>query len=380
MKKIFTLIALVAVMGASTLMAQTDITPSRYRFSNLPVGPYSFDKQFSGANVPVSDADVLNHWNDGFLVMGNGTFSTSLDITGGNAAILNSAFQVFDMGGQVGKVLMMKGSNSTFPYGTPADAAFNPGWWDMSIFTDPALTPSVASMLPDGVTGETATPEQLATATQQATVRFRIVFQIHENTIRSTASLFKILGYTFTNNAKTVGSDLAYTDAFGSADCANEELNLETFENEYVYDETKWIACEYDFAAPEEAGEPLRFTLKFGDYGWAQLSNYTLLIKEISMIQNPTGDATEREEVFFTPDVSTDINTLPHVEALNYYVANGALCLRNVEAGEQVAIYSITGQTVKTLVATGGEVEVPLSNGIYVVQAGDQTAKVAVHN
>lgn len=366
MKRFFTSVLMSGLLLMSAgLSAQTDITPSRYQFSNLAVGPYSLDKGYPGANPSASDPDVVNNWNDGFTMALNGNIA---DLTSGQGGILNSYFQILDMGGEVGKVLCMKGSDSTFPYGVAGDPGFWLGWWNLAFYTDPVATPSVAPLIDGGLSE--------ADATKQATVRLRIVFHIHQNVISTTNKLFDILAYTYTgNHKKDEFGALDATQEFKSGDCTKEEFNYETFETEYVYDDTKWIACEYDFVAPEVAGVPLRFTLRMG----GNAKNTTLLIKEMTMTVNPTGDPIEKEELTLVSDpVVTAVNDLPQVDPLNYYVANGVLYLRDVEAGDKVTVFSIVGQTISSIVALGSEVNMPLAKGIYIVQAGQKTAKIAV--
>lgn len=373
MKRFFTTVSMVALF-INGAFSQTDITPSRYKFNSLSVGHYSLDKASPGANPPASDVDVKNNWNNGFITALNGQLSS---LTSGQGSILNSFFQVLDMGGEVGKVLCMKGGDSTFPYGVAGNAGFGLAWWNLAFYTDPVLTPSITTMLPDGVSVESASPEEMALATKKATVRLRLVFHIHQNTIDNSNKLFDILGYTYTGNHKKDDlGNLSATQIFKSGDFADVVFNEETEEEELTYNPNKWIACEYDFVAPEIAGAPLRFTFRFG----GNAAKTTLLIKEMSMIVNPTGDPVENQVLTLVSNpVSTSVNEQPQVETLHYFVSNGILRLKNVNAGEQVVVYSITGQVVHKLEARGQELELPLRKGIYVVQAGSKKAKIAIH-
>lgn len=367
MKRSFTFM-IVGLLSFYGVLAQTDITPSRYVFSNQAVGPFSLDKQTPGANPPASDADVLNHWNNGFITVGNPNMANSLTFTGtGQGDILNSFYQIFDMGGQVGKVLMMKGNGSTFQYGVPGNAGFYLGWWNKSVYTDKDRTPSIAALVAGGLGEEEAA--------KQATVRMRLVFHIHQNVINTTGKLFDVLGYTFTGNHKQVGGALTATQEFKSGDFADVIFNEETEVEELTYNPNKWIACEYDFAAPEMAGAPLRFTFRMG--GGA--NNTTLMIKSITFTVNPTGAAVEKEVLTLTSDpVSTSIGATPQTSDLDCYVSNGMLYVKNIEVGNKVAVYSITGGLVKALIANQNNVNIPLNKGFYVVKAGNKTAKVAV--
>ncbi len=373
MKNFFTLLFISGLLFTTTLNAQTDITPARYQFSNLPKGAYSIDKAYPGANPPASDADVVDNWNDGFITMLNPNLSS---LTAGQGAILNSYFQIVDLGGTVGKVLCMKGSESTYAYGDAGDAGFWLGWWNLAFYTDPDLTPSVVSMLPSGVTTETATDAQLQEAEAAATIRLRIVFHIHQNTLSTTSKLFDILGYTYTGNHKQdTDGNIDATPEFKSGDFTSEEFNWETYETEYTYDDTKWIACEYDFVAPENAGAPLRFTFRFGD----NAENTTLLIKELSMTLNPTGDPVESEVLTLETDGTTPVfDTIDEVSSLRYYVNNGVVNLMNVEVGADVKVFSLTGQLVQSEKATDSNVELSLNPGMYLVSVANNTVKVLV--
>ncbi|WP_439183331.1 T9SS type A sorting domain-containing protein [Carboxylicivirga taeanensis] len=376
MKKFFTLLCVCGALFSTELSAQTDITPSRYKFNTLPTGPYSLDKQVSGSNPTPSDQDVKDHWNNGFIVIGNPNMATSLTFDGtGPGDILNSYFQVIDMGGEVGKVLLMKGSESTFPYGQAGKPGFSLGWWSMMLFTDINSTPAVADFLPDGISGSEATQEQLAEAEAQATVRMRVVFHIHQNAISTSSKLFDILGYTYTNNAKKDGANLDATREFKSGDFTDVVFNEETEEEEITYNADKWIACEYDFSAPEVAGTPLRFNLRMG--GNAQST--ALLIKEITFTANPTGAPVEFEELTLTSNpVATSIE--PELEAtkLQWHSTAGQLHLKNVTVNTALEVYSMTGQLMVAQNATQPEVSLALAKGIYIVRSGNQTTKVAV--
>lgn len=352
---------------AGIVNAQTDITPSRYVFSDLAVGPYSLDKGYNGANPPANDPDVVDNWNNGFIGVGNPNIAVGADFADGQGKILNSYYQILDMGGEVGKVLCAKGSESTFAYGVAGDEGFWLGWWNKFIYTDPAKTPNIKQFLDAG--------DSEADATAKATVRFRVVFHIHQNEISTTNKLFDILGYTYSGDHKKVDDVLTATQEFKSGDFTDVVFNEETEVEEITYNPNKWIACEYDFVAKEEAGAPLRFTMRMG----GNYKSTTLLIKSITMTVNPTGEAVEREELTLTANPGTSaIREVTEKGALDYYVRDRNLTLKQVEIGENVAVYSISGQMLHSSVANSTEVTIPLAEGFYVVKAGVQTAKVMV--
>ena len=61
------LFSAVMLMMAASTMAQTDVTPSRYKFAEQSVGQYTFDYVNPGANPPASLAAVTENWNNGFF-------------------------------------------------------------------------------------------------------------------------------------------------------------------------------------------------------------------------------------------------------------------------------------------------------------------------
>lgn len=366
-KSIHYSLLIAALLFAGIVYAQVDITPSRYVFSALEVGSYALDKGYNGANPPANDPDVVDNWNNGFIGVGNPNIAVGPDFADGQGKILNSYYQILDMGGEVGKVLCAKGSESTFPYGVAGDEGFWLGWWNQFIFTDPAMTPNVKQFLDAGDTEEVATAK--------ATVRFKVVFHIHQNEISTTNKLFDILGYTYSGDHKKVNEVLTATQEFKSGDFTDLEFNEETEQEEITYNPNKWIACEYDFVAKEEAGAPLRFTMRMG----GNYKSTTLLIKSIEMTVNPTGEAVEREELTLTSNPETSaIREVTEKGALDYFISDRNLTLKQVKIGANVAIYSISGQMLHSAVANSTEVTIPLAEGFYVVKAGAKTAKVIV--
>ncbi|WP_430809637.1 MULTISPECIES: T9SS type A sorting domain-containing protein [unclassified Carboxylicivirga] len=364
MKKFFTLTCIFSLLLSVSAWAQTDITPARYKFNNLPVGPFSLDKANPGANPPNGDPDVMSNWNDGFITACNGNLNS---LTTGQGGILNSYFQILDMGGDVGKVLCMKGSGSTFPHGVAGDDGFWLGWWNLAFYTDKDLTPSIVDLTSSGLSVEEAE--------KQATVRMRVVFHIHQNELTTTNKLFDVLGYTYSGNHKTVDGVLTATQEFKSGDCASQIVDPVTFLPELTYDDTKWIACEYDFVAKEVDGAPLRFTFRFG----GNAKNTTLLIKELTFTANPSGEPIENQELTLVSDpVATAINDLPSADELKCYGSNGELVITNADANEQVEVYALSGQLISSRRAGQAQVRIPLTKGLYIVRVGTRTAKVAV--
>ncbi|TLX71945.1 T9SS type A sorting domain-containing protein [Labilibacter sediminis] len=367
MKRLFTLLSICGVLLSTGAFAQTDITPSRYRFTDQPTGAFSIDKTYSGWNVPASDADVVNHWNNGFISASNPDFPIQLagGFTG-NAATYNSCFQVFDMGGQVGKVLMIKGGASEFPYGVAGTSGgFNAGH-SLNFYTHKDHTTAIATGVANGLSEEEAK--------KQATVRMRLVFHMHQNVL-NTATDNGILGYSYTNDHKVDEFGAIQDVKYKSGDFADVVFDEETEEEVLSYNPNKWIAVEYDHVANEEDGMPLRFAFRMK---WGQIQNATLLIKEISFTANPTGAPVEREELTLVSNVSTSISPVLQKESLDCYGAEGQLVINNVNSGEQVMVYSLAGQLVNSSIAQENQFSIPMSKGIYIVKVGVKTGKVVI--
>ncbi len=359
MKKTFTLLALIGIlMIPFTMNAQTDITPQRYIFPNVPEGPYSLDKQYNGFNAPNNDMDVKDHWNFGFLTIGSTRMINSLEFTdGGEGDILNSYFQIFDMGGEVGKVLMMKGSGSNFDYGVAGDPGYSNSWWNMRWYTDPNNTPTVDEFITAG--------DDALTAQAKATVRMRMVFQIHEDPVSTdkTQRFFQVAGYRWSGDYKTdISGTVVTSENFISGD----------FATGGVYDPEKWIVYEYDYYAFDPSHLPLSYNLAFKG-----VINGTLLIKEFSMTSNPVGEPV-REEITLTPGVSTDISSVIEKMGFTSYTKDGRLYLENITPGTDVAVYSISGMLVESFNAQVPALSLPLSSGAYIVRVGKETKKVIV--
>ncbi|MDG5798910.1 T9SS type A sorting domain-containing protein [Marinilabiliaceae bacterium ANBcel2] len=368
MKKIFTVILIIGVTFTfHKSYAQEDITPSGYDFSQMEVGEFTLDAEFATANPPNSWEFVTDYWNDRFVAVGGGAFETSTDLSSNMGSILQTYFQIVDLGGEVGKVLMMKGPNNSFEYGEPGDEGFWPGWFNLSFYTDPDNTPSIAGVIDQGVDEEDAE--------KHATVRMRVVFHIHQNEIETSNKLFDILGYTYTGMHKQVDGSDAPTREFRSGDFASVEFDPITETEVFEYNPDKWIVCEYDFVANEESGVPLRYVLRFGE---SDFTTTALMIKEISFIANPEGEPVEMEEIQLSAGDPTNVSIPGAVSTLDYYTTEGNLHLNNLSAGQLIEIYSITGQKIDAVKTVSGSLTIPLNRGFYIVRVDQEAVKVSI--
>ena len=60
-------------------------------------------------------------------------------------------------------------------------------------------------------------------------------------------------------------------------------------------------------------------------------------------------------------------------------VVEGGIVVRNVDAGESIAVYSVDGKVVNGAIAEGEETKLSLAAGIYIVKVSPATvAKVLV--
>ena len=134
MKK-FYFLAAAMLLGAGAY-AQTDLTPDRFKFANQPEGEFTINYFFKSANPTNGFPEALAGADDGFVASGNGQFTNTAeypDIALGT--YLKKYVTIEDLGGEVGKVLCIKGSESTAEYGAEPDAA---------LYAQCAATPSSA--------------------------------------------------------------------------------------------------------------------------------------------------------------------------------------------------------------------------------------------
>lgn len=343
-KKILLLSALFAV--TVTVMAQTDVTPARYVFADQKEGPYSYDEAYAGANTPNSYANAVDKFHDGYIVIHNGQFGAGLDAAP-NAMYVQSGTSVVNMGGEVGKVLCIKGANSTFPLGKAAEGTFGIGWWNMSLYTK--------SDLP------IETP-----------VRFRIVFKIVENTPDISNGMLSARAYTYAGNPsdqiETFGSS-AFIARWEDDGSPKEDENGNLY-----YDDELWQAAEFDFEAGTEEGIPMRLTLLFSQQ--AKLPNSAILIKEIKMTLNPVGEPKTETLRIKSSTVANEKVTLDN--QISYAILGNQVEFNGLKMGEKVHVYTVDGKMVKAFTANGSNDRIPLSNGLYFVKSESSTLKVLV--
>ena len=343
MKK--TLLFSAAMLLGASAYAQTadlDMTPTRFQFANQEVGQVLINYYNSGVNPAASTpTEATTMADNGFVGcyvapadgVTNGTEPTT-DMTRSLQANIN----IVDLGGQVGKVLCLKGPESTSKYGPAAANAGILRFGEYSFYTK--------------VTG----------AERQAKVRTRLVYSIVSNA-ESYDDVFEPPFSTFTNNDS--GNQKGY---FDPSNYYAEEDGGVAYDDEGnpIYDATKWQVFEFDASVGEVAGFPGRLR-----FHWVVEAYKTscVLIKEMKFILNPTGDPVQGEFVTYTPGTSA-VKELVLGENRAFTVAGNQVTFS--AAGN---VYNISGMQVADAVA--GET-VTLDRGIYVVKAGDKTEKLIV--
>lgn len=358
---------------ASSFAQNENITPSKFFFSEKTVGNYKdfVDKSVAGANPANQDADVKTYFaeRNGFVCVSNGQFANGLTFANDYVAKQDSnimnAMQIVDLGGEVGKVFMLKGANSTFEAGTAPSTMLAPTWWNLHLMTDPTKTPTIKSFNDQG----------LADSVQRATIRMKIVFHIHANA-KATTKTFGILGYNADGNTKKKADNttLDYSPDFTSADFYDSFFDPDLEENIDTYNPNKWRIYEYDWYAKNAGTSPLRYSMLFG----GNMNTSTLLIKEISFTLHPTAPITP-DNTYVTLTSGGSSSVKPTVAtSLRVAARNGHLSVYDVKEGALIGIYNSAGQLVKQAVSEGSVTNIALSKGFYIVKIGGRTSKVAL--
>lgn len=345
------LLTLLSVAMCSVAYAQTDITPSRYVFSDQPVGQFTVNAVNAGANPAAGWAVPVDNFNNGFFMLAGGpAVFTALDAA--QPAAIQQGINIVDLGGQVGKVLVMQGKTSTYNVGTAMGDGYAGAWFNMNFYFDKILTPI------------------------RETVRVRLVFSIHENVISATGSaLGKFYTSNWQNNVSPALADVPTTfpsDFFQATDEAGDPLAND--DGEAYYDPTKWMVYEFDTQVPEESGNPNRLKIEFlGTAG-----NMTILFKEIKFIKNPVGDPVVRQLVRYTPGTTSVKDVLAASRNLQVAVVGNNVRLLDVAAGSRVEVFSVSGQLQNSFITTTDNESFEMPKGFYILKAGTKTAKLNI--
>lgn len=343
--------AFMAISLSLAAIAQTDITPSRYVFADQPVGNYKVDAVNPGANPPAGWNLPVDNFNNGYFVLAGGpAVFTAMDAV--QPAAVQEGLNIVNLGGEVGKVLVMRGKTSIYPVGTPMGEGYAGAWFNLNFYFDKAITPI------------------------REKVRVRLVFSVYENVISATgSSLGKFYTSNWQNNTSPALPDVPSVfpgDFFQATDEYGDPLPND--DGEPYYDPTKWMVYEFDTEIPEASGNPNR--LKIEILGTA--GNMTLFIKEIKFIKNPVGDPAVRQLLKLVPEITGIRTAKTSFNNLNVGIDNNTVQLFNVTAGTHVNVFTASGQLTKSFITDVDNQRFMLNSGFYIIKAENSSAKVSI--
>lgn len=316
-----------ALLAVSSVNAQTDITPERFIFSNQELGEYKIDYFNKGGNTPVNWQMAIDQSDEGLFVVAGapGKLDPSEEIPTTNMGqSIQKLTTIVDLGGEIGKVLCMKGQSSNYENGAENVPGADIGWFNYNFYSPKSQTPV------------------------NAPVRIRLVFNCVHNDAENAGALFKMYSSTNQNNAGT----------------AYDKFEPKDFLKDGVYDPTKWEIFEIDVQVAED-GNPPRLKMEVQTGVWA---NGAILIKEIKFIANPEGEPVQGE--FVTYDSGTS-NVAETILVQSAYSVNG----NNVTFLQSGEVFGLNG--IKVATAKAGET-VQLNAGFYIVRTNGQAAKLVI--
>ena len=316
-----------ALLAVSNVNAQTDITPERFVFSNQELGEYKIDYFNKGGNTPVNWQMAIDQSDEGLFVVAGapGKLDPSEEIPTTNMGqSIQKLTTIVDLGGEIGKVLCMKGQSSNYENGAENVPGADIGWFNYNFYSPKSQTPV------------------------KAPVRIRLVFNCVHNDAENAGALFKMYSSTNQNNAGT----------------AYDKFEPKDFLKDGVYDPTKWEIFEIDVQVAED-GNPPRLKMEVQTGVWA---NGAILIKEIKFIANPEGDPVQGEFVTYDSGTSNVAETILDQSA---YSVNG----NNVTFLQAGEVFGLNGIKVATVKA--GET-VQLNAGFYIVRTNGQASKLVI--
>lgn len=316
-----------ALLAVSSVNAQTDITPERFVFSNQELGEYKIDYFNKGGNTPVNWQMAIDQSDEGLFVVAGapGKLDPSEEIPTTNMGqSIQKLTTIVDLGGEIGKVLCMKGQSSNYENGAENVPGADIGWFNYNFYSPKSQTPV------------------------NAPVRIRLVFNCVHNDAENAGALFKMYSSTNQNNAGT----------------AYDKFEPKDFLKDGVYDPTKWEIFEIDVQVAED-GNPPRLKMEVQTGVWA---NGAILIKEIKFIANPEGDPVQGEFVTYDSGTSNVAETILDQSA---YSVNG----NNVTFLQAGEVFGLNG--IKVATAKAGET-VQLNAGFYIVRTNGQASKLVI--
>ncbi len=356
------LFAAATLFVAANVMAQSDITPSRYDFASQPEGEYLIDGFNTG-------------WGPGNLEAARDAEHGYVNLTGGpnfgskdteSSKNFQSGLQIIDLGTDIGKVLCFKGVNcddAILPEGNKAIGSI-PDWPQLCFYSTASNTPSANKDA--GVVGQP--------------VRVSILFKAIENEPDDAGAPI--------NNLETKNAHENFVQNQYGGPFYSQDMMVKDLETEELFEMNEgWMRVTYDVTigtTPDGwVGNPLAFSVKIT----GQKANAgAILIKEIKYAAPSDGtlgagqDAlVEKGLVLKNGSVSTGVER-NYVEdkEISCSVEDNVLTVSNVNAGEKVEVYTIAGVLVASQVAVSNNTStIPLSGkGFYIVKAGSANKKV----
>lgn len=341
------LLSAVALLTASGAYAQNDITPDRFKFANQPEGEYKIDYFVTTANPANGWQIPIDRSDDGFLMVAGapaGIPATEETPSTNMGQSIQKLTTIVDLGGEVGKVLCMKGKASKYENGAENIPDADIRWFNYNFYTPFTFTPISTS------------------EDDQNPIRVRLVFSIVHNTQISTDEMFKMYASTLANSPTPVNglfsaADFQLLDEEGDP-VVDDEWNAQ-------YDPTRWMVYEFDFVVGTEAGNPARLKMEIANAVWAEGA---ILIKELKFLTEPVGEPVQRQYVTYKPGDDSSVADLFKEKA---FTVSGDQVTFSA-AGE---VYGLNGMKVAT--AKAGET-VQLNAGFYIVRANGESSKLII--
>lgn len=341
------LLSAAAMLTAFGVYAQNDITPDRFKFANQPEGEYKIDYFVTTANPANGWQIPIDRSDDGFLMVAGapaGIPATEETPSTNMGQSIQKLTTIVDLGGEVGKVLCMKGKASKYENGAENIPDADIRWFNYNFYTPFTFTPISTS------------------EDDQNPIRVRLVFSIVHNTQTSTDEMFKMYASTLANSPTPVNglfnaADFQLLDEEGDP-VVDDEWNAQ-------YDPTRWMVYEFDFVVGTEAGNPARLKMEIANAIWAEGA---ILIKELKFLTEPVGEPVQRQYVTYKPGDDSSVADLFKEKA---FTVSGDQVTFNA-AGE---VYGLNGMKVAT--AKAGET-VQLNAGFYIVRANGESSKLIV--
>lgn len=352
------------LMMAAGAMAQEDITPSRYDFSNQEVGEYTIDA-FNNGWGP-------NHFKDakleGYINLCGGAGWANADFTPTDRSKnFQKGLSIYDFGGNIGKVLVFKGvnCNEAMLDGVPAaTGGCQVMWPQLSFYAD-------STKVVTG--GENEAP----------CIRISLLYKAISNVAYAAQG-----GCIAELETKAATNTVLNTFAV-TGDIPNMDMMISPDDEDYTL-EQGWVKFEYDVQVGTKEGNPFAFTLKLANNsaegGEAWLDHGAVLIKELNFTLGSDGEYKKGNAPFIQKRI--DLSTLTGLNAVDKDVnaiyctaSDNVLSVANIKSGDKVEVYNAVGMKVASETAVAGNLTLPLNGkGLYIVSVGGKKSVKVFNN